>query len=84
MSADVDNKEIVEGPATGKDKIVICAVHMQEIFREIGKGGKITDKDAKTVIKDHIVIPILSTELNVGMTIKASSYEKQAKRGEAR
>ena len=80
----VDNKKIVEGPATIYDKFDFCAVHMQEIVKEMRKDGKISKKNAKTVIPNHVVRPILSTELMAGMSIKASSYERQAKRGEAR
>lgn len=80
----VDNKKIIEGPATIYDKFDFCAVHMQEIVREIKKEGKITNKNAQTVTPNHIVRPILSTELMAGMSIKATTYEKEVKRGESR
>ena len=78
----VDNKKIVEGPATFYDKFDFYAVHMQEILSEIGKDGKITKKDAKTVIPNHVVRPILSTELMAGMTIPAMLSGKERPQGE--
>lgn len=76
MSADVDNKEIVEGPATGKDKIVICAVHMKEIVKDL--------ENSETVISNHVVRTIFSTELDKGITIPAISSGKEKPQGYAR
>ena len=76
MSANVDNKKIVDRPATAKDKFVICAVHMKEIVKDF--------KNSETVIPNHVVRSILSTELDKGMTIPAISSGKERPQGEAR
>lgn len=69
----VDNKKIIEGPATQYDsnKFGIYAIHMQEIIKTVGKNEKPNKKNAEMVVTNKIARPVLSTDLTQGMTITA-------------
>ena len=72
----VDNKNIVDGPATTNDNFDICATVVKVMSKKLGKNSKIS-------VPNYTRREVLSTELMEGMSIKASSYERQA-RGESR
>ncbi len=74
------NKEYIEGPAGINDSFTINGVHMKQIFK--GNEEKATKKNAMTVTPNSVQREVVSTELELGMTIKAENGGKPKSRDE--
>ena len=81
----VDNKKIVEGPATmqDSDNFELCAINMQEIVKIASENEKLNKKNAK-IVATNVRRPVLSVDLMQGMTISAKTGGKPEQKRESK